>query len=103
LINYFKADGKEGYFVALDTSKLPTSDICFIMYMVQKTGVKAEYFQPVEILLFGSFTRIQDAVLFKENLKKQFHLEKEKKPALPIYSSSPIGKKEEYKIEVLKL
>jgi len=101
LRNYLKAVGLEhGFYVLIDTSEITSQDICFMRYLIIRSGNKVVYLKPIEKLVVGAFTRKQDALKFKKDVSADFKLEKKQKSVLPIYQNSPIEKETE-SVEIL--
>jgi hypothetical protein len=67
--NFLLADNKRrGYYVIVDVSKYPSSDICYLQYFLNKNGNKGKYYIPSQIVLADIYSRITDAQVMKQKL-----------------------------------
>jgi hypothetical protein len=69
LRNFLLADNKrKGYYVVVDVSKYPSSDICYLQYFLNKNGNKGKYYIPAQIVLADIYSRMADAQVMKQKL-----------------------------------
>lgn len=69
LRNFLLADNKrKGYYVIVDVSKYPSSDICYLQYFLSKNGNKGKYYIPAQIVLADIYSRMADAQVMKQKL-----------------------------------
>jgi hypothetical protein len=69
LRNFLLADNKrKGYYVIVDVSKYPSSDVCYLQYFLNKNGNKGKYYIPSQIVLADIYSRITDAQIMKQKL-----------------------------------
>jgi len=69
LRNFLLADNKrKGYYVIINVSKYPSSDICYLQYFLNKNGNKGKYYISSQIVLADVYSRITDAQVMKQKL-----------------------------------
>ncbi len=69
LRNFLLADNKrKGYYVIVNVSKYPSSDICYLQYFLNKNGNKGKYYIPSQIVLADIYSRVADAEIMKQKL-----------------------------------
>lgn len=69
LRNFLLADNKrKGYYVIVDVSKYPSSDVCYLQYFLSKNGNKGKYYIPSQIVLVDIYSRTADAEVIKQKL-----------------------------------
>jgi len=69
LRNFLLADNKrKGYYVIVDVSKYPSSDICYLQYYLSKNGNKGKYYIASQIVLADIYSRTADAQIMKQKL-----------------------------------
>jgi hypothetical protein len=69
LRSFLLADNKrKGYYVIINVSKYPSSDICYLQYFLNKNGNKGKYYIPSQIVLADIYSRMADAEIMKQKL-----------------------------------